>query len=176
MIEIFIIYGFFNDLLKNAAKQGLNSVKGTGNQLFGELKNQAVESVVDIGKKELERGVENYKKNARLKRIKSSPMMLKAEIVKLAKANNGELTPQHLITALEMEYSETLTAFGLVMTDKACFLQEGTECPVYIFPAFKNKVLIKLCEYCDSRFENEDVDDPDCPSCGAPLVDSARYV
>ena len=59
------------------------------------------------------------------------------------------------------------TAFQRLLRKEACRLEDDDQ-DLYAFPAFMEKREVKVCEYCESVFEPDEVES-ECLSCGAQL-------
>lgn len=170
-------FGFFDSIIKTVAQEAAHQLAEVGGDLARQAGSQAMGSVIEVGKQELGKGVESLKASMQLDALKNNPEKLCNRITQMARMSNGELTIAQVIAEFPLDEAYPRRAFGLLIGKGLCFpreLEEGGS--LYIFPGFKKKQPVKLCEYCGNRFKPEDAPKNDCPSCGAPLVSSMEIV
>jgi hypothetical protein len=107
--------------------------------------------------------------------VKGNKEKLVTEITRIAGKYRGELTVPIVMTEFDMPESQAENALRAMVRKDICFARESEDSTVFIFPGFKPRTTIKLCEYCDNRFNPEDMKEPDCPSCGAVLIIADVY-
>jgi hypothetical protein len=175
-VHIFIVYGLFGDIIKQAVKEGLEQAVDGSRGLAGDIARRAVDGVMDVGKQELARGVERVSKAMSLERLKQDPGRLAAEITRLAGENRGDLTAGQVMSHFQMDRASATRALDGLAGSGICAAASRDGILIYRFPAFKARKKIKLCQFCGNRYEPEDTPGSDCPSCGAPLDESSVIV
>jgi hypothetical protein len=140
-----------------AATRGLGH--GVGNQAIGML--------LRVGEGELKQGIAFVKKTMDEELLKSDPKRMQMVVAKLAQQNAGELTAFQVMTELSISQRLALDTLGALAAQQVCFTREDGQRTVYVFPAFKTKRDVKVCEYCDSTFELDETGES-CGACGAP--------
>ncbi len=150
--------GVGQQLTRGVAGRGLG--RGVGNQAVGAL--------LRVGEDELRKGIAFVKKTVDEEMLKSDPKRMQMVVAKLAQKNQGELTRFQVMTELSISQRLALDTLQALVEQEVCFVREDGDRQVYVFPAFKEKRDVKVCDYCDSTFELAEVEGNACKGCGAP--------
>ena len=165
LLIIVVIIAVVVNMIKNAAKKvadkAISGAMGVGSQIA----NQATGRVLDVGEKELVKGIEGFKQDM----VKSDPRRMATEVTKLAKKHGGELTVSKVMADMSVNRELATSTLKRLEKTEICFAKMRGEESIYIFSAFKKKRKVKICEYCDSTYNEIDKLGDDCPSCGAKL-------
>ena len=171
LLLIVVIIAFVVNMLKNAAQKAAHKAIDGALGIGAGVASQASSKLLDVGEKELVQGIEGIKQDM----IKSNPQRMATEVTKLARNSGGELTVSKVMA--DMTVTRDIAAQTLQKLEKAkvCFVKMRGEETVYIFPGFKKKRKVKICEFCDSTFVEIEKIGNDCPSCGAKLKIDSVY-
>lgn len=167
---VFVIIKLVQNSFERVANRAIISAAGIGHNIA----NQAAGRLLDVGQKELEKGIDSAKEAYKKSKLESDPRLMATEITKLAKQNRGELAPANVMSALSVNEEVAKKALERMVQWKQCLAEDREEGRVYIFPAFKEKKIVKVCDYCHSRFEKDQAA-TDCPSCGAKLKEITTF-
>lgn len=146
---------------------GVAGALTSGRGLGTGVGNQALGMLLRVGEDELRSGIAFVKKTVDEELLKSDPKRMQMVVAKLAQQHQGELTSFQIMTELDISQRLALDTLQALVQQDVCYLREDGERDVYVFPAFKEKRDVKVCEYCDSTFETDEVGES-CKSCGAP--------
>jgi hypothetical protein len=127
-----------------------------------------LDTAVGIGGQQLAKGVETLGKTIGHEMLKSDPRRMETETIKLAKDHGGELTESDLMAALNVDEALAGRTFDSLVRQKLCILKPDAPQKTFIFPAFRKKVQVRVCDFCGASYEPGKVED-ECPSCGAKL-------
>lgn len=127
--------------------------------------------MLDVGGKELSKGIEDIKQDM----IKSDPRRMATEVTKLARNSGGELTVSKVMADMSVSREIAAQTLQKLEKTKVCFVKMRGEETAYIFPGFKKKRKVKICEFCDSTFTEIEKIGGSCPSCGAKLKLDSVY-
>jgi hypothetical protein len=135
------------------------------------MASQAMNRVVDRGAMELVQGAKDLGKSINEDMKRKDPKWVEVQINGLAHRNKGEVTIDRVISELSVTNEMASSVLEGLVEKHVCFLKDDAASPVktYIFPGFKEKREIKLCEYCNSVFMPEEAESQ-CLHCGAPLT------
>ncbi|MCE1247121.1 MAG: hypothetical protein LWY06_10795 [Firmicutes bacterium] len=167
-----LLFGLFDHIVKQVASEVARQVSIAGREVAQEASRKIMNEAMEVGKEQ----VKNLGRTVNLNMVKGNKEKLVTEITRIAGKYNGELTVPIVMTEFDMPESEAERSLRLLASKDICFAREGMDdTTVYIFPGFKPRKTIKLCEYCDNRFDPKDMKEPDCPSCGAVLITADVY-
>lgn len=164
-----IVLGLFNFIAGKIVEQAVKQVMGPGG-VGREFTQKALDSVMEVGKKELAKSVETVKRQIELDAIKNNPARLSNEIIKLAGRNKGTLMIPQIMAEFALPEHQAYKALQSLMEKDICILQYYEDQKVFLFPGFLTKKKVKHCEYCDGTYGLKEVEKNECPSCGAPLI------
>jgi hypothetical protein len=165
-----MVLGIFEFFVRRLVEAIARELSYIGGGIFREIAGGAIEE----SKKEIANSVKTASKDLRLKILKGDYRRFASEVTRFARNNNGELTTADLMAEYEMDKVSALKILDSLVEKKVCFSKERGNDFVYIFPAFKIKKKIKACEYCGNNYSDERVN-PDCGTCGAPLVENIVF-
>ncbi|MBI2267493.1 MAG: zinc ribbon domain-containing protein [Armatimonadetes bacterium] len=132
--------------------------------------NRAMERVLNVGERELVKGVQNIERAIGDEIAKNDPNRLATETMKLAEEKAGELTVSQVMSGLDVRQDVAVRTLEGIRKKSLCSVQDRNGQIVYIFPGFKKRKPVKICEYCGGTYEiREEEPLPSCPSCGAKL-------
>ena len=149
---------------RKTTQRALGKVAGAGLGMQGQVQ----DAVVRIGERELGKGFDAFKKNLSHQALVTNPRRLAAAITKLAQRNKGELAVDNVMAEFDVPQQKAQEALERLVGKEVCNLQSRDGYEVYVFPGFREKRQVKLCEYCDSVYEADEAQN-DCLGCGAPL-------
>lgn len=129
---------------------------------------RALSAVVDIGQQQLAKGVDNLGKSIGQEMLKNNPRRMETEAIKLAKAHAGELSVSNVMAELNVDEGIATKTMESLMRQKLCIPREGGDGKTFVFPAFRKKVEVRICDFCGATYEPDKVESA-CPSCGAKL-------
>jgi len=152
LLLIVIIVVVVINLIRKSVKQVANRAIDGAMNIGAGIAGQATQRVLDIGESEIREGIGSIKEVVGKEMIKSDPRRMATEVTKLAKANGGELTFSKVMADMSISKDLAQTTLDTLVRAKVCFLKQRGEESAYIFPAFKKKSKIKVCEYCDSIY------------------------
>jgi rubrerythrin len=156
MIIIFNIFDHvFNAITSSLVEAGKDAVRDVTHKVMEEA---------------IEKGVHDAGRAISLEMLKSNPAKLSNEVIKLAQHNNGELTEALLMTEYQMRDYEAHNILSNLVNKGICVFKRYEDREAYIFPAFKAKKQVKICEYCGNTYEIREAPHNNCKTCGAPLV------
>lgn len=99
--------------------------------------------------------------------MRTGPMGVRREILRLARLRNGELTGEAITGALGSSDTVRFQIMDLVQKGIAReAVKDGRA--VYLFDDFQAKLVLKKCPYCGNDYPVRD-DIERCPSCGGDL-------
>jgi len=98
-----------------------------------------------------------------------SPERLRAEILELAKREDGELSRAEVVAALGTRATAAARIVDAMLAEGVCrrTLLQGTE--YLVFPALQPRVVGRYCQYCDTELSLA-AEVTSCPSCGGTLT------
>lgn len=175
LLLIVVIVAVVINMIKNAAKKVADRAIGGALGIGAGIANKAAGKVIDIGGEQLSQGIESAKEVIGQEMLRSDPRRMATEATKLAKKNGGELTFSRLMAEMSISKDLAHQTLDRLLKAKVCIKHERDGESVYIFPAFKKKVKIKYCEYCDATYRNINEIGDNCPSCGAGLKVRSTY-
>jgi len=143
-------------------------IRRTARKAMGEMTGMAGATLTEIGQRELTRGFETFKKNLDHERLVTDPAKMALAVTKLAQKERGELRPSHVVTELGVTSEQARRALERLRDDGICHTADRAGSTFWIFPAFQERREVKVCDYCDSVFEQAEVGSS-CAGCGAPL-------
>ncbi|RMG16761.1 MAG: hypothetical protein D6731_05545 [Planctomycetota bacterium] len=155
---------------RRAASTAAELVGSVGVELAGQAGGALEGAVRRIGQEELGRGWRAFRKQLELEALRRDPEQLHRAVLKLAQREEGRLSPQHVVTELELDDRTARDALERLRQEGKCRL-EDEDASLYVFPAFLERRPVKVCDYCDSVYEPDEVQGT-CPGCGAPLHDA----
>ncbi|MCE1245125.1 MAG: hypothetical protein LWY06_00605 [Firmicutes bacterium] len=164
LVLIFLVIHIIKWTIKKIAGDAINKVVGIGSGLA----NKVVDRALDVGEKGVVTGATAVSKMVGDELTKNDPKKMGAEITKIAQKYNGEITISHVISELGLTNDQAQRHLWNLTSQKVCHTEIKNKQKVYVFPGFKEKRKIKVCEYCETTFELEDVRN-ECPSCGGTL-------
>lgn len=164
LVLVFITIKMVQGTVHRVANRAIDNVTGIGMSVA----NKTTDRLLNIGEKELVKGIESAKKAVSKSMLESDPKKMAIEVTKIAEKHKGELTVSRLMAELSISKSLSRKTLDDLASQKICEFThiEGRE--VYIFSSFKEKRQVKKCDYCGSVFDMDDAQDK-CLSCGANL-------
>jgi len=164
LVMIFLLIHIIKWTFRKIAGDAINKVVGIGSGLA----NKVVDRALDVGEKGVVSGATAVTKMVGEEMTRNDPKKMAAEITKLAQKYKGELTIPHVISELGLTNDQAQRHLWNLTSQKVCHTEIKDKQKVYIFPGFREKRKVKVCEYCETVYELEDVRN-ECPSCGASL-------
>jgi rubrerythrin len=164
LLMIFLLIHIIKWTFRKIAGDAINKVVGIGSGLA----NKVVDRALDVGEKGVVTGAQAVGKIVSEEMTKNDPNKMSSEITKLAQKYKGEITIPHVISELGLTNDQAQRHLWNLTSQKVCHTEIKDKQKVYIFPGFKEKRKVKICEYCETTFELQEVQN-ECPSCGASL-------
>lgn len=155
-------------VIKGAVQRAASRAVDSAASLGHGLAQQASGAVMRVGERELVKGWDTFKKTINHEMLTSSPEKMDNAVVKLAQTHGGELTCGNVMAELGVEERLARDTFERLVDQEVCVHEERGEGDLWIFPAFKAKRDVKVCDYCDSIFEPDEAGS-ECLACGAQL-------
>jgi hypothetical protein len=173
VVVLMVIVGIIVGVIRNALTRAADKVVDTATGIAG----QAMNRVVDYGTQEVVKGAVDLGKSISDDMKRKDPKWVMVQINGIAHRNKGEVTKAQVISELSVTEEMAESVLEELVRKKVCFSREDAKISVrtYIFPGFKEKREIKLCEYCNSVYMPEDVKE-ECIHCGAPLKHSTTIM
>jgi rubrerythrin len=166
-LMIFIVIKMVQKSFERVADKAIGSVAGMGMGIAA----KAADRVLNVGEKELVKGIEGAKKAA----MESDPRRMATEVTRLAKAHKGELTVSTVMAGMTVTEDLARKTLESLERRKLCVSRDNGGQKFYMFPAFKDRRQVKVCDFCESTYEMSSAKNA-CPSCGAELRITTAFV
>lgn len=111
-------------------------------------------------------GVRRFKGDAA-----NSPQRLRADILELAKREDGEISREEVIAMAGLRAQAAATVLETLVAEGVCRRTERKGSQVFVFPHLQPRLTVLRCDYCATEQDlNSGLDT--CPRCGGPLQKS----
>jgi hypothetical protein len=99
---------------------------------------------------------------------RASPEQIRAEILALAREQNGEISEAEIQAVLGRRFSGAADVLSEMRAANLCQIQKRKTEIYYVFPEMQPRLTIRRCEFCSSELPlDEDLDS--CPNCGGSI-------